>query len=259
MHSPNGRFFGQGSSSSQSTDGVDFLFRCVISCVLFLSSYLEEYNQMSKAPMSLVMFRFAIEHISRVSRVLRQDDGHALLVGKRTCLKSVFVMLCFLDDIFRAISLQVRTRQERKISFKTNFATVLHVLTRLLSTKNMSISSCCITYAPLYVFILWLTISMVEKSWIRGKVIFDELPVFLLFLNKVLVAVGVRVHPRWPLSWRTMNFFKSSWRRATQKWSGARTWKRQVLTSAHPHQHTQDTELGLSALLWQHNRLFHQL
>ena len=66
----------------------------VINCVLFLSSYLEEYNQMSKAPMSLVMFRFAIEHISRVSRVLRQDDGHALLVGKHTCLKSVFVILC---------------------------------------------------------------------------------------------------------------------------------------------------------------------
>ena len=46
-----------------------------------MEHYLKEYNQFSKAPMPLVMFRYAVEHVSRIHRIIRQGGGHALLVG----------------------------------------------------------------------------------------------------------------------------------------------------------------------------------
>nr|XP_025044359.1 dynein heavy chain 12, axonemal isoform X2 [Pelodiscus sinensis] len=42
---------------------------------------LEEYNQTHKTRMNLVVFRYVLEHLSRISRVLKQSGGNALLVG----------------------------------------------------------------------------------------------------------------------------------------------------------------------------------
>ena len=41
---------------------------------------LEEYNE-RQTPMNLVLFDDALDHLSRVHRVLRMSQGHTLLVG----------------------------------------------------------------------------------------------------------------------------------------------------------------------------------
>lgn len=46
-----------------------------------MEQYLDEHNSTSKAPMPLVMCKYAIEHVSRICRVLKQDNGNLLLVG----------------------------------------------------------------------------------------------------------------------------------------------------------------------------------
>jgi dynein heavy chain, axonemal len=46
-----------------------------------VEEYLNEYNQDTKTPMKLIMFMDAVEHVSRISRVLRQSQGNALLLG----------------------------------------------------------------------------------------------------------------------------------------------------------------------------------
>ena len=55
-------------------------------CRVFRSSqvvdkYLEDYNMESKTQMPLVMFRFAIEHATRISRIISMPGGNMLLVG----------------------------------------------------------------------------------------------------------------------------------------------------------------------------------
>ena len=46
-----------------------------------VTEQLVEYNQSGKMRMDLVLFLYAAEHICRISRVIRQDLGNALLVG----------------------------------------------------------------------------------------------------------------------------------------------------------------------------------
>lgn len=49
-------------------------------CVFIVQEILEEYNE-NKSRMNLVLFDDALEHLTRVHRIIRIDRGHALLVG----------------------------------------------------------------------------------------------------------------------------------------------------------------------------------
>lgn len=53
----------------------------IFQLVKVIEEYMHDYNQTSKTKMKLVLFMDAIEHVCRISRILRQPLGNALLLG----------------------------------------------------------------------------------------------------------------------------------------------------------------------------------
>ena len=49
--------------------------------VKVVEDYLDDYNQITTAQMKLVLFMDAICHLCRISRIIRQPLGNALLLG----------------------------------------------------------------------------------------------------------------------------------------------------------------------------------
>uniref|UniRef100_A0A182XBB4 AAA+ ATPase domain-containing protein n=1 Tax=Anopheles quadriannulatus TaxID=34691 RepID=A0A182XBB4_ANOQN len=88
-----------------------------------INYYLSEYNERSKSPMNLVLFRFAIEHISRVSRVLQMPRGHLLMVGlggsgRRSAVKLASFMgdsLVFQVEVTRSYTLNEWREDMKKL------------------------------------------------------------------------------------------------------------------------------------------------
>lgn len=46
-----------------------------------IEDYLEDFNQINTAQMRLVLFMDAVRHVCRISRIIRQPLGNALLLG----------------------------------------------------------------------------------------------------------------------------------------------------------------------------------
>lgn len=53
----------------------------ITSLIAIVENYLKDFNGVSKRPMNLAIFLFAVEHISRICRILKQPGGNMLLVG----------------------------------------------------------------------------------------------------------------------------------------------------------------------------------
>jgi dynein heavy chain len=67
--------------------------------VKLTEEYLEDYNAQANKPMKLIMFLDAIEHVSRICRILRQPKGHALLLGVGgSGRQSLARLACHMED-----------------------------------------------------------------------------------------------------------------------------------------------------------------
>jgi len=72
-----------------------------------IEGYLSEYNAESKTPMNLKMFMDAIQHVSRIARVIRQPMGNALLLGVGgSGRKSLSKLSAYIGD-FRLFAVEI--------------------------------------------------------------------------------------------------------------------------------------------------------
>nr|XP_033782541.1 dynein heavy chain 1, axonemal isoform X1 [Geotrypetes seraphini]XP_033782544.1 dynein heavy chain 1, axonemal isoform X1 [Geotrypetes seraphini]XP_033782545.1 dynein heavy chain 1, axonemal isoform X1 [Geotrypetes seraphini]XP_033782546.1 dynein heavy chain 1, axonemal isoform X1 [Geotrypetes seraphini]XP_033782547.1 dynein heavy chain 1, axonemal isoform X1 [Geotrypetes seraphini] len=71
-----GDFMSPGSDSN-----IYQLIEDHVKLVRVIEEYMEDYNQINTTKMKLVLFMDAVQHICRISRILRQPLGNALLLG----------------------------------------------------------------------------------------------------------------------------------------------------------------------------------
>lgn len=92
-----------------------------------LEDNLDEYNMSNPTQMNLVFFRDAVEHISRIARIIRQPRGNALLIGvggsgKQSCTRLASFMSdfeCFQIELVRGYGLQEFHEDIKTLMIKT--------------------------------------------------------------------------------------------------------------------------------------------
>ena len=87
---------------------------------LEITGNLELYNQESKTKMDLVLFVFAIEHVSRISRVIVMPGGCALLVGVGGSGKQSLTRLAAFIGRHHTFQIALTKNYNKQILIETN-------------------------------------------------------------------------------------------------------------------------------------------
>eukprot|EP00051_Salpingoeca_urceolata_P021740 m.344195 g.344195 ORF g.344195 m.344195 type:complete len:1098 (-) comp19853_c0_seq7:121-3414(-) len=97
----------------------------------FMEEKLEDYNNSGFVPMDLVLFRDAIEHVSRIVRVIRQQRGNMMLIGVGGSGRQSLSRLASFVLEYKVFQIEV-TRHYRMTEFRED----LKSLYRLAGVEN---------------------------------------------------------------------------------------------------------------------------